>query len=64
MADADRATPLRNLVDFAEPSSGEKAVTRVSGVPLNESAPPLDECGEEGLMRFSRDWAMINAASL
>ena len=39
------------LFDLAELSSGEKAVSRVSGVPscLYESAPPADEWGEAGL---------------
>jgi len=42
------------LDDFVELSSGEKAVKRVSGVPLNESAAPLDEWGEVGLKGPSR----------
>lgn len=40
---------LSRREDLDEPSSGEKAVSLVSGVPLNESAPPADECGEDGL---------------
>lgn len=38
---------LRSRDDFAEASSGEKAVRRVSGVPFKESALPLEERGEE-----------------
>lgn len=60
VAGADRVRPLSSLVDLAEPSSGEKAVTRVSGVPLNESGPPLDECGEDGLKGFPQDWDMVD----
>lgn len=59
MAEADREKFLRSLEDLAEPSSGEKAVSRVSGVPLKESAPPVDDRGEEGLKWFSRGWAMV-----
>jgi len=38
----------RLLADLIELSFGEKAVSLVSGVPLNEPPSPLDECGEEG----------------
>jgi hypothetical protein len=34
--------------DLVEPSSGEKAVRRVSGVPLGDSAGPLEERGDAG----------------
>lgn len=40
---------LRRREDLAEPSSGEKAVSLVSGVPLKDSAPPTEERGEDGL---------------
>jgi hypothetical protein len=40
--------PLR-IVGPEAVSSRENAVKRVSGVPLKESAPPLDERGEDGL---------------
>jgi hypothetical protein len=44
------------LLDLAEPSSGENAVRRVSGVPsfLYESALPVDECGDDALNAVSR----------
>lgn len=59
VVDADRVALLSSPADLVESPSGEKAVTRVSGVPLNESAPPLDECGEDGLKGVSRVWAMV-----
>jgi hypothetical protein len=34
--------------DLEETSSGENAVSRVSGVPLKESAPPWEDRGEDG----------------
>jgi hypothetical protein len=40
---------LEYILNLVEDSSGEKVVSRVSGVPLKDSAPPLDERGEEGL---------------
>ena len=47
--EALRLRALSSLDDLIEPSSGEKAVSRVSGVPscLHESAPPLEERGED-----------------
>lgn len=60
VADAERAKSLSSLDDLAEPSSGEKAVRRVSGVPLKESAPPLEDRGEDGLKWLSRVCAMMN----
>lgn len=42
------------FADLTEPSSGEKAVSRVSGVPLKESAAPLEEWGDVGLKFPSR----------
>jgi hypothetical protein len=45
---AERAKLLRRLDDFG-PSSGLMAVNRVSGVPLKDSAPPLDDRGDDGL---------------
>lgn len=54
VAEAERARSLSSFDDLAEPSSGEKAVRRVSGVPLKESAPPLEDRGEDGLKWLSR----------
>lgn len=48
VAAAERAKPLSRLDDL-EASSGVIEVSRVSGVPLNESAPPLDDRGDDGL---------------
>lgn len=59
VAEAEQASPWRSLHDLDEPSSGEKAVKRVSGVPLNDSAPPLEDLGDEGLSR-SRTRAMAS----
>lgn len=51
---------LGRRADLAEFSSGENDVRRVSGVPLKESAPPLDECGDEGLnVAVSLGWCSM-----
>lgn len=44
------------LADLGMVLLGEKEVTLVSGVPLNESATPLDECGELVRNLDSRPW--------
>ena len=57
---AVRLMDLGSLEDFAEFSSGEKAVKRVSGVPscLYESAPPLEESGDDCWKDGSNKWLM------
>lgn len=49
------------MLDLAEPSSGENAVRRVSGVPsfLYESALPVEERGDDGLNTDSRGCAIL-----
>jgi hypothetical protein len=47
VATAERAKLLSRL--DCEPSSGVREVSRVSGVPLKDSAPPLDDRGDDGL---------------
>lgn len=60
VVEAERQMPWRSLADLAELSLEEKAVSLVSGVPLKDSAPPLDECGDDGPNKLSRVCAMVS----
>jgi len=60
VAEAEREISRETLIDFAEASSGEKILKRVSGVPSKDSAPPLDERGEVWWNESSRACSMAS----
>lgn len=63
-SDAGNDRIRNSLEDLDDPSSGDKAVSRVSGVPLNESATPLEECGDGGLKDVSCSWPAMMRLTL